>query len=104
MFFENLVDLLLQRPSKSIFSDSDSSLSAKIMDGKVPLGASTGFTEAAYGIWAPKFGFFLGKRNIFVNDTEALIELLKRATEIITNKESSSKLNDTFVKKLADQE
>ena len=63
-----------------------------------------GFTEAAYGIRAPKFGFFLGKRNIFVNDTEALTELLKRAMEIITNKESSSELNNTFAKKLAYQE
>lgn len=85
-------------------SDSDSSSSAKIPDGKVPSGAGTGFTKAAYGVRAPKFRFFLGKRNIFVNDTEASTELLKRATEIITNKESSSEMDDALAKKLADQE
>lgn len=85
-------------------SDSDSSSSAKISDGKVPSGAGTGFTKSAYGVRAPKFRFFFGKCNIFVNDTEASTELLKRATEIITNKESSSEMDDALAKKLADQE
>ena len=101
---ENLVDPLLQKPSENMSSDSESASNAGIPSRKAPSAAGTGFTKSANGVRAPRFRFFLEKRNIFVNDTKTSTELLKQVTEIMTDKESSSGLDDTLAKKLADQE
>lgn len=102
--FENLVDPLLERPSENMSSDSEFSRSADIPSREAASAPGTGFTNLANGVRAPRFRDLLVKRNIFVNDTEASTELMKRVKEIITNKEPSSEMDDALAKKLADQE
>ena len=102
--FESLVDPLLQRASENMSSGSESSWTAEVPSRAVASAPGTGFTKSANGVRAPRFRDFLGKRNIFVNDTEASTELMKRVMEIITNKEPSSEMDDGLAKELADQE
>lgn len=85
-------------------SDSEFSWSTEIPSREAASPPGTGFTKSANGFRVPRFRDLLGKRNIFVNHTEASTELLKRATEIITNKEPSSEMDEALAKRLADQE
>ena len=102
--FENLVDPLLQRASENMSSDSECSWGSEIPSRDIASAPGTGFTKSANGVRAPRFRDLLSKRNIFVNDTKPSTELMKRVTEIITNKEPSSEMDDALAKKLADQE
>lgn len=104
MSFENLVDPLLQSASENTSSDSEFSWGAVIPSREAVSAPGTGFTKSANGVRAPRFRDLLEKRNIFINNTKASTELMKRVTEIITNKEPSSEMDDALAKKLADQE
>ncbi len=57
-------------------------------------------TKSVRGVRDPKFRYFLRKRNIHINTTDASPELVKRAKEIITNEEFFPEMDDALAKKL----
>lgn len=61
---------------------------------------STENTKSVRDVRDFKFRYFLRKRNIYINTTDALPELVKRAKEIITNEELFPEMDDALAKKL----
>lgn len=94
---ENLVDPLLPKMSENMSSNSDiSSDSSEILTLITP-SAGTGITG---GVRDRKLRGLLSDHNIFINNTDASTELVKRAKEIIT-KELTPEMDDALAQSLA---
>lgn len=89
---EYLVDPLLQTTSENMPSNSHISLQS----GQI----STENTKLAKDVRDSRFRYFLSKRNIFINTTDASPELVKRAKEIISHEPFFPQMDDALAKEL----
>lgn len=98
---ENFVDPFLQKTSANMPPNTThSSTNDQTSTGHTQT-PGTEMTKSANGFRVPKFSYFLSRRNIFINDTEASPRLLERAMNIITNEKSSRRMADACAEKLA---
>lgn len=96
---ENLVDPFKQNTSENIPQNSGLPSGSGRISISMPR-TGTGKTPSASGVRYSNFREILRERNIFINEIDPSIELVKRAKEIFTD-ESFPKMDDSLAKNLA---